>query len=48
MNIVGASYDCNGDEISTPGLYVEPGTWRYTVFQCRGTEINSHGSRRET
>jgi hypothetical protein len=30
-----ASYDRNGDEMATSGLYVELGPWSYSFFQCR-------------
>jgi hypothetical protein len=30
-----ASYDRDGDEMATSGLYVELGPWSYFCFQCR-------------
>jgi len=32
-----ASYDRNGDEMLSPGLYVELGPWNCNFFQCSRT-----------
>ena len=31
----GAEYDRSGDEMLSPGLYVELGAWGYSLFRCR-------------
>ncbi|MEO8594923.1 MAG: alpha-amylase family glycosyl hydrolase [Candidatus Solibacter sp.] len=31
----GATYDCEGDEIGTLGLYVGLGPWNFHLFECR-------------
>jgi hypothetical protein len=31
----GASYERDGDEMASPGLYVDLGPWNYHLFQCR-------------
>ena len=32
--ISGTNYDRNGDEMHSPGLYVELGPWNFNLFQC--------------
>jgi len=37
----GATYERNGDELASSGLYVELGAWDYDCFLCRRVATES-------
>ena len=44
----GATYDRKGDEMSSPGLYVELGPWNWNFFRCGRTAAQDPGTDRTT